>query len=137
MNNKRKSDNRLLYPFRLKSDDKAEYETFESWIADKMESGNMKRSTAIYQIVVSLIRQFAQMPPKKVTTTYSEQDIARIAISAVDEHYSALRTMLEQIMSNPAKVQQINKLSEQYQSNNGDYDEDTMNSLLADFEERE
>jgi len=137
MTDKRKSDNRLLYPFRLKAEDTEEHAWMESWIEEKMKDGKVKRGTAVYQIVVGFIRDFAGITPKRPLTRYTDEDIARIAISAVDEHYSALRQMLEQIMSNPAKVQQINQLSEQYQSGNGDYDEDTMNALLADFEERE
>jgi hypothetical protein len=137
MTDNRKSDNRLLYPFRLKMTDKEEYETLEGWIAEKMESGSVKRGTAIYQIVVALIQKYAKIKPKPVTKEYTEEDIRNIAISAVEDRYNVLRDMIEQIASDPSRVQKLNQLTEQYQSNNGEYDEDTMNSLLADFEERE
>lgn len=144
MTDKRKSDNRLLYPFRLKMTDIEEYKTMERWIAEIMAAGETKRGTAVYQIVVGLIQKYAKIKPKPVTKQNTEEEIGNIAANAalaaiapMTEEYNALRGMIEQLASNPSRLQKINQIAEQYQSGNGEYDEDTMNSLLADFEERE
>lgn len=133
-----KTDNSRLYSFRLQKEDTQEHEIMESWIFQKSKHGQLKRASAIYQIMIALIQQYAGITPKAKSVGYTEQDIRAIVFTAMDEREVIIRQMIEQLMSNPSRLQKVNELTEQYQTSDGSfYDKDTMDSLLADFEERE
>lgn len=124
------------YAFRLLDTDVRERAILEAWITEKMEQGNMKRSPAIYEIVVSFIRQHANLP--KAGGTYSEADIRLIAASVFDERASAFREWVEQLVSSPERMSQVNKLHRDYQNAGGQMvTQETIDALMADFDREE